>query len=140
MANLVSAKIRTDLLGAYFAAAAAPATLYLRLYKDEAEITTSSTLADIAAHEQTGGGYAPKTLVPADWTVEPGAGGVRVRLSDQTWNSTADNWGSLRWAVVSTSLDNTGYILLARDYEAGKTVTGIGASVTVDDLYYQIND
>jgi len=67
-------------------------------------------------------------------------GGIRVRLTDQTWTTTVDNWNTLRWAVISTTLNNTGNILVARDYGTGKTVTGIGANVTVDDLFYQIND
>ena len=140
MANLVSKELRTALLGAYFSAGAAPVNLYLRLYKDEANIVEATTLADITAHEQTGGGYATKTLAPADWTVEQGIGGIRAILKDQTWTTTIDNWNTLRWAVLSTTADNTGTILLARDYGTGKTVTGVGANVTVDDLFYQIND
>lgn len=140
MANLVSKELRTAALAAYFSAGAAPVNLYLRLYKDEANIVEATTLTDIAANEQTGGGYAVKTLAPADWTVEEGTGGIRVRLADQTWTTTADNWNTLRWAVLSTTANNTGTILLARDYGTGKTVTGVGANVTVDDLFYQIND
>ena len=140
MANLVSKELRTAALAAYFSAGAAPVNLYLRLYKDEANIVEATTLADISTHERTGGGYAIKTLAPADWTVEQGTGGIRARLADQTWTTTADNWNTLRWAVLSTTADNTGTILLARDYGTGKTVTGVGANVTVDDLFYQIND
>ncbi len=140
MANLVSKELRTAALAAYFSAGAAPTNLYLRLYRDEANIVEATTLADISANEQTGGGYAVKTLPPASWTVEEGVGGIRARLTDQTWTTTADNWLTLRWAVLSTTADNSGTILLARDYGTGKTVTGIGANVTVDDLFYQIND
>lgn len=140
MANLVSKELRTALLGAYFSAGAAPVNLYLRLYKDEANIVEATTLTDIAAMVQTGGGYSTKTLAPANWTVEEGTGGIRVRLTDQTWTTSADNWNTLRWAVISSTPDNTGIILLARDYGTGKTVTGVGANVTVDDLFYQIND
>lgn len=140
MANLVSQELRTGVLASYFSGGAAPVNLYLRLYKDEASIIEATTLADIAALEQTGAGYAVKTLAPGDWTVEPGTGGIRVRLADQTWTTTADNWNTLRWAVISTTANNTGTILVARDYGTGKTVTGIGANVTVDDLFYQIND
>jgi len=140
MANLVSQELRTGILASYFSGGAAPVSLYLRLYKDEAAITEATTLTDIAANEQTGSGYAAKTLAPADWTVEVGVGGIRVRLTDQTWTTTVDNWNTLRWAVISTTLNNTGNILVARDYGTGKTVTGIGANVTVDDLFYQIND
>lgn len=140
MANLVSQELRTAVLASYFSGGAAPTNLYLRLYKDEASITEATTLTDIAALEQTGGGYAVKTLAPADWTVEPGTGGIRVRLADQTWTTTGDNWNTLRWAVISTTSNNTGTILVARDYGTGKTVTGVGANVTVDDLFYQIND
>lgn len=140
MANLVSTELRSNVLAAYFNAGAAPTNLYLRLYKDEANILEATTLTDITALEQSGSGYAVKTLAPADWTVEPGTGGIRVRLTDQTWTTTADNWDTLRWAVISTTSDDTGQILLARDYGTGKTVTGIGANVTVDDLFYQIND
>lgn len=140
MANLVSKELRTALLGAYFSAGAAPVNLYLRLYKDEANIIDATTLTDITANEQTGGGYLVKTLAPGDWTVEQGTGGIRVRLTDQTWTTTVDNWNTLRWAVLSSTADNIGIILLARDYGTGKTVTGVGANVTVDDLFYQIND
>lgn len=140
MANLVSKELRTALLASYFSAGAAPVNLYLRLYKDEANIVEATTLADIAANVQAGSGYATKTLAPSDWTVEEGTGGIRVRLTDQTWTTTADNWNTLRWAVISSTADNTGIILLARDYGTGKTVTGVGANVTVDDLFYQIND
>ena len=138
--NLVSAELRTALLASYFSAGAAPTNLYLHLYKDEASIVEATIPADIAALEQTGGGYAVKTLAPADWTIEAGTGGVRARLADQTWTTTADDWNTLRWAVISTKADSTGTILLARDYGTGKTVTGVGANVTVDDLFYQIND
>lgn len=140
MANLVSQELRTALLAAYFSAGAAPTNLYLHLFKDEANITESTTMADIAAQVQTGSGYAVKTLAPADWTVEPGTGGIRARLADQTWTTTADNWNTLRWAVISNSSGLAGTILLARDYGTGKTVTGVGANVTVDDLFFQIND
>lgn len=140
MANLVSKELRTAILASYFSAGAAPVNLYLRLYKDEANIVEATVLGDISANEQSGSGYSVKTLAPADWTVEPGTGGIRVRLTDQTWTTTADNWTTLRWAVLSTTVDNTGTILLARDYGTSKTVTGIGANVTVDDLFYQIND
>lgn len=140
MANLVSKELRTALLGAYFSAGAAPVNLYLRLYKDEANIIEATVLGDIASNEQTGGGYAVKTLAPGDWTVEQGVGGIRVRLTDQTWTTTLDNWLTLRWAVLSTTANDTGTILMARDYGTGKTVTGVGANVTVDDLFYQIND
>lgn len=140
MANLVSQELRTAVLAAYFSGGAAPTNLYLRLYKDEASITEATTLTDISALEQTGSGYTVKTLAPADWTVEAGTGGIRVRLTDQTWTTTADNWNTLRWAVISTTPNNTGTILVARDYGTGKTVTGVGANVTVDDLFYQIND
>ena len=140
MANLVSKELRTAALAAYFSAGAAPVNLYLRLYKDEANIVEATVLTDILANEQTGGGYTVKTLAPADWTVEQGVGGIRVRLTDQTWTTTLDNWNTLRWAVLSTTANNTGTILLARDYGTGKTVTGVGANVTVDDLFYQIND
>lgn len=140
MANLASTELRTALLAAYFSAGAAPTNLYLHLFKDEANIVETTTMADIAAQVQTGSGYAVKTLAPADWTVEAGTGGIRARLTDQTWTTTADNWNTLRWAVISTKADFTGIILLARDYGTGKTVTGVGANVTVDDLFYQIND
>lgn len=140
MANLVSAELRTAVLAAYFSGGAAPANLYLRLYKDEAAIVEATTLTDIAANEQTGSGYTLKTLAPANWTVEAGVGGIRVRLVDQVWTTTADNWNTLRWAVISSTSDNTGIILMARDYGTGKTVTGVGANVTVNDLFYQIND
>lgn len=140
MANLVSKEIRSAILAAYFSGGAAPVNLYLRLYKDEAPITEPTVLTDIAAFEQAGSGYAVKTIAPADWTVEEGVGGIRVRLKDQTWTTSADNWNTLRWAVLSTTANNTGIILMARDYGTGKTVTGVGANVTVDDLFYQIND
>lgn len=140
MANLVSKELRTAVLSAYFSAGAAPTNLYLHLFKDEANIVESTTMADIAAHVQAGSGYAVKTLAPADWTVEEGTGGIRVRLTDQTWTTTADNWNTLRWAVISNQSNLSGTILLARDYGTGKTVTGVGANVTVDDLFYQIND
>ena len=140
MANLVSEELRTGVLASYFSGGASPTNLYLRLYKDEANIIESTTLVDILAQEQSGSGYSVKTLAPANWTVEAGVGGIRVRLADQIWTTTADNWGTLRWAVISTTLDNSGQILLARDYGIQKTVTGIGANVTVDDLFYQINN
>lgn len=138
--NLVSTELRSGVLASYFAGGASPVNLYLRLYKDEANILEATTLADIAAYEQAGGGYALKTLAPGDWTVEAGTGGIRVRLTDQTWTTTVDNWNTLRWAVISSTADDSGIILLARDYGTGKTVTGVGANVTVDDLFYQIND
>jgi hypothetical protein len=140
MASLISTKLRDGILASYFAGGANPTQLYLRLYKDEASIVEGTTLASIEANEQPGAGYAVKTLNMADWTVEAGVGGRRVRLTDQTWTTTADNWLTLRWAVISTTADNTGEILLAKDYGSGKTVTGVGANVTVDDLYYQLND
>jgi hypothetical protein len=140
MANLVSAELRDGVLASYFAGGASPTQLYLRLYKDEANIVEATVLADISSQEQTGSGYVVKTLNPANWTVEAGVGGRRVRLADQTWTTTADNWVTLRWAVIATTSDNTGTILLAKDYGTGKTVTGVGANVTVDDLYYQLND
>lgn len=140
MANLVSKELRTAILGSYFSGGAAPVNLFLRLYKDEANIVEATTLADIAANEQTGGGYSVKTLAPADWTVKQGVGGIQVMLADQMWTTLVDNWNTLRWAVLSSTADNTGTILLARDYGTGKTVTGVGANVTVDDLFYQIND
>lgn len=140
MANLVSQELRTAVLAAYFSGGAAPVNLYLHLFKDEANIVESTTMAGIAAQVQSGAGYAVKTLAPANWTVEPGTGGIRVRLVDQTWTTTLDNWNTLRWAVISDKADFTGTILLARDYGTGKTVTGVGANVTVDDLFYQIND
>jgi hypothetical protein len=140
MANLVSTEFRSALLGSYFAAGAAPVQLYLRLYRDEANITEATTLSDIAALEQTGSGYSAKVLAPADWTVEEGVGGIRARLTDKTWTTTADNWNTLRWAVIATTSDSKGVILVAKDYGTGKTVTGVGANVTVDDFYYQIND
>jgi hypothetical protein len=140
MANLVSAELRTAILASYFSGGAAPTNLYLRLYKDEASIVEATTLTDISTLEQTGGGYAVKTIAPADWTVEQGIGGIRVRLTDQTWTTSIDNWNTLRWGVLSTTAGNTGIILMARDYGTGKTVTGVGANVTIDDLFYQIND
>lgn len=140
MANLVSKEIRSAILAAYFSGGAAPVNLYLRLYRDEAPITEPTVLTDIDVFEQAGSGYAVKTIAPADWTVEEGVGGIRVRLKDQTWTTSADNWNTLRWAVLSTTANNTGIILMARDYGTGKTVTGVGANVTVDDLFYQIND
>lgn len=140
MANLVSQELRTAVLAAYFSGGAAPTNLYLHLFKDEANITETTTMADIAGQVQAGSGYAVKTLAPADWTVEPGTGGIRVRLTDQIWTTTADNWNTLRWAVISNLSTLTGTILLARDYGTGKTVTGVGANVTVDDLFFQIND
>ena len=140
MANLVSAELRTAILASYFSGGAAPTNLYLRLYKDEASIVEATTLIDISTLEQTGGGYAVKTIAPADWTVEQGIGGIRVRLTDQTWTTSIDNWNTLRWGVLSTTAGNTGIILMARDYGTGKTVTGVGANVTIDDPFYQIND
>lgn len=140
MANLVSTELRTALLAAYFSAGAAPVNLYLHLFKDEANIVEATTMADIAAHVQAGSGYAVKTLVPGNWTVEAGSGGIRARLADQTWTTTADDWNTLRWAVISNQSNLAGTILMARDYGTGKTVTGVGANVTVDDLFYQIND
>lgn len=143
MANLVSSELRTVLLSAYFKGGASPSSLYLRLYRDEASIVEATTLVDIASFEQLGGGYvAGKTLAPADWTVEAGVGGIRVRLNDQSWITTVDDWQTLRWAVLATTPtgNTTGTILMARDYGTNKTVTGVGATVTVDDLFYQIND
>lgn len=142
MANLVSQELRTVVLGSYFVGTGSAANLYLRLYKDEANIVESTTLASLTTdgREQTGGGYAVKTLAPGDWTVSTVAGGVKVQLVDQTWTTTADNWNTLRWAVICTTPGDGGTILLARDYGTGKTVTGVGANVTVDDLFYQIND
>ena len=140
MANLVSTELRTALLSAYFSAGAAPVNLYLHLFKDEANIVEATTMADIAAHVQAGSGYTVKTLVPGNWTVEAGSGGIRARLADQTWTTTADDWNTLRWAVISNQSNLAGTILMARDYGTGKTVTGVGANVTVDDLFYQIND
>ncbi|WP_067097946.1 hypothetical protein [Marinomonas atlantica] len=140
MADLVSKELRTKMLTAYFAGGATPTQLYLRLYKDEASINEATVLTDIAAHEQSGSGYAVLTLNPANWTVEEGTGGIQARLDDQTWTTTADDWGTLRWAVISTTADDTGDILLARDYSTGKTVTGVGANVTIDDLFFSMND
>lgn len=140
MANIASKELRTALLSAYFSAGAAPTNLYLHLFKDEANIVEATTMADIAAQVQTGTGYSVKTLAPADWTIEEGTGGIRARLTDQTWTTVADNWNTLRWAVISNQSNLAGTILLARDYGTGKTVTGVGANVTVDDLFYQIND
>jgi hypothetical protein len=140
MANLVSQELRDGMLKAYFKGAAAPSQLYLRLYTDDADITESTALSDISSKEQAGSGYAVKTLSASDWTVQAGNGGWEVVLKDQTWTTSADNWGTLRWAVLATSSDNSGSILLAKDYGKGKTVTGTGANVTVSQLYYQIND
>jgi hypothetical protein len=140
MASFVSQELRDGMLKAYFKGTAAPTLLYLRLYTDNANIVETTSLADIASLEQAGSGYAAKTLTASDWTVQAGVGGWQVILANQTWSTTADNWGTLRWAVLSTAADNTGSILLAKDYGTGKTVTGTGASVTISNLYYQIND
>lgn len=143
MANLVSTELRSAILSAYFKGGASPANLYLRLYRDEAAIVEATTLVQIADFEQIGGGYVQgKTIAPGDWTVEAGTGGIRVRLNDQSWVTTVDDWQTLRWAVLATTNtgNNTGTILMARDYGTNKTVTGVGATVTVDDLFYQIND
>jgi hypothetical protein len=140
MASIVSQEIRDGMLKAYFQGVAAPTQLFLRLYTDNANIVEATTLSDIASLEQTGSGYAVKTLTAADWTVQAGTGGWQVVLTNKTWTTTADNWGTLRWAVIATTADNTGTILLAKDYGTGKTVTGVGANVTIDHLYYQIND
>lgn len=139
MPNLVSAELRTAMLSSYFRAEASPTSLYLRLYKDDANILEATSLTDIAAYEQTGGGYTVKTIPASAWTVSEGVNGIKAQMTDQTWTTTNDFWVGLRWAVICTTSDNTGTILLARDYGIGKTVTGIGANVTVDDLFYQIN-
>jgi hypothetical protein len=140
MASFVSQELRDGMLKAYFKGTAAPTQLYLRLYTDNANIAEATVLTDIASLEQAGSGYAAKTLTAANWTVQAGTGGWQVVLANQTWTTTADNWGTLRWAVITTTADNTGSILLAKDYGTGKTVTGVGANVTISQLYYQIND
>lgn len=140
MADLVSQELRTKMLAAYFAGGETPTQLFIRLFKDEASINEATVLADISAHEQSGSGYSVLTVNPADWTVESGTGGIQARLDDQTWTTTADDWGTLRWAVIATTADDTGDILLARDYGTGKTVTGVGANVTIDDLFFKMND
>lgn len=140
MATFVSQELRDALLNSYFTGGARPTQLFLRLYTDNATITDTSTLADVSANEQVGSGYAVKTIAMTDWTVEADATGRRARMANKTWTTTADNWGTLRWAVICTSADDTGTILLAKDYGGGKTVTGIGANVTVDTLFYQLND
>jgi hypothetical protein len=140
MASFVSQELRDGMFKAYFKGVAAPAQLYLRLYTDNANIVETTTLTDIASLEQMGSGYTAKTLTAANWTVKAGTGGWQIILNDQTWTTTADNWGTLRWAVLATTADNTGSILLVKDYGTGKTVTGVGAYVTISQLYYQIND
>lgn len=156
MANLVSQTFRSNLLAAYFSGGAVPTTFKIRLFKDNANIIEGTTVASLLTvarggsvpdntpvadqFEQTGGGYDFKELTPAMYTVEAGVGGIRVRLADQTWTTTADDWGTLRWAVITTVVGGTEVILLAKDYGTGKTVTGVGANVTVDDLFFQIND
>jgi len=140
MANLVSKELRTAVLRSYFNSIAAPASLYIHLFQDAAAIVEATTMADLALYVQTGSGYVVKAIAPSDWTVETGTGGERARLADQTWTSTADNWGTLRWAVISDKADFTGTVLLARDYGTGKSIYGIGANITVDDLFYQLND
>jgi hypothetical protein len=140
MASIVSQELRDGILKAYFTGGATPTQLYLRLYTDNANIVEATVLTDISSQEQAGSGYAVKTLNAADWTVQAGTGGWQVVLTNKTWTTTADNWGTLRWAVIATTADNTGNILLAKDYGTGKTVTGVGANVTIDHLYYQIND
>lgn len=149
MANLVSEELRTTLLASFFKGAGSPSNLYLRLFTDGADIVEGTTLASLTAAglEQAGGGYATKTLAASNWTVSTGVGGIKVQLDDQTWTTTADNWGTLRWGVICTGPEGVGgggvypnTILMARDYSTGKTVTGVGANVTVDDLFYQINN
>jgi hypothetical protein len=156
MANLVTQTFRSNLLAAYFSGGAVPTTFKIRLFKDSANIIEGTSIASLLTvadggvvpdntpvadqFQQTGGGYAPKTITPVDYTVEAGVGGIRVRLEDQTWTTTADDWGTLRWAVITTVVGATETILLAKDYGTGKTVTGVGANVTVDDLFFQIND
>lgn len=140
MANLVSKELRTAILQSYFNRSAAPVNLYVHLFQDAAPIIETTTMASLSIYVQTGSGYAPKVIGSADWTVEQGTGGTRARLADQTWTSTADNWGTLRWAVISDQPDYSGQVLLARDYGTGKSIYGVGANITVDDLFYQLND
>lgn len=45
-----------------------PANLELLLFTDAVVVSESSTYADVAAHEITGGNYARKTLLDANWT------------------------------------------------------------------------
>ena len=152
MANFVSQELRTAMLKSYFNRDIPATSLFLRLFTSSANFNEDTTLPMVATvgMEQRGTGYAPKELswnVPAapaqgDWTVSTVLGGVRVTLKDQTW-TTAEGiaWGDLQYAVLTDSLGFiTGSILMVRDYGSGKTVTGIGATVTVDNLYYQIND
>lgn len=140
MSNLVSTEFRLALLSSYFKGVAAPTTHYLHLFKDEANIVEATTMSEIAAFAQSGSGYVVKPLVIADWTVEAITGAIRARIADQSWAISADNWGTLRWGVVSDKADFSGKILLARDYGLGRNVTGVGSSVTVDDLSFQIAD
>ena len=111
--------------------------------------------------EQLGSGYEPKKLDTSAFKISvvtaSGVNGIKVMLDDQEWTTTADDWSGLRWAVV-TAVFPTGLtpaagggfepasseeyierVLFAKDYGSGKTVTGVGAKITVDDLYFQIN-
>jgi hypothetical protein len=150
MANVVSQELRRSLLTAYFNKTLPSDTLFLRLYTSAAgDITETTSLASIAAFEQAGSGYTAKTLSPntnvpnPDWVIASTASGVRATLANKQWQTDAVTnavWGDLRYAVITTSSGSQGDILLVRDYGPNKTVTGIGATVTVDNLYYQIND
>ena len=152
MANFVSQELRTAMLKAYFNRDTPATTLYLRLFRSTAAFNEDTTLALLSGmnHEQRGTGYTAKVLShnvlaagqESDWTVSTVPNlGVRVTLKDQTW-TTAEGvgWDDLQYAVLTDTPSFTGTILMVRDYGAGKTVTGIGATVTVDNLYYQIND
>lgn len=140
MANLVSTGFRTALLNTYIKGTAAPVSLFLHLFKDEANIIEGSTMASIAPHVQAGTGYGCKTLLPANWTIEPDPQGVRMRLVDQVWVLGADNWSTLRWGVISDKADFTGSILIAKDYGIGRNVFGVGSTVTVDDFSFILQD
>ncbi len=148
MANVVSLELRTAILNAYFRRDTPLTTLYLRLFRSSAgSIDESTPLSALSTHEQNGTGYQMHILAPSDWTVSTpsNAGGVRATLANKSWTTAAGNptttpWGDLQYAVITDSADFTGNILLVRDYGTGKTVTGIGASVTIDNLYYQINN
>ena len=140
MANLVSNKMRQMMLDSFFKGSAVPLNLYLRLYQDGANIVEGTTLSDIKPFEQTGGGYSPIQVPQAQWKASTVVtGGVQIMLNDQTWTSTADDWKTMRWVVLSTTADDTGFILMARDYGMNKSLVGTGATAVVDDLYYQIS-
>lgn len=109
-----------------------PTTFYLRLFNDTPVET--DTLANLIG-EPSGNGYAAQEINRDEtgWSIPTlDAGDYQIVSQTVTFNATGGSWGPVTYAVLASSIDNSGKLIAFKELSQARTLNdGESLEVTI---------